>query len=115
MTESFSVLIVEDNALIAAHMVCIVEDAGGTVLGPAKSAASALLLIDAFEPPDAALLDINITDGLVYPVATRLTEIGCRFAFVSAVRPMHIPSQFEGIEILSKPADTKAVTEWLLN
>jgi len=56
------ILIVEDEALIAALVVEHLEDAGHTVIGPAATAGDALDLCRQ-QGPDLAILDINLQDG----------------------------------------------------
>jgi DNA-binding NtrC family response regulator len=58
------VLVVEDEMLIALDLADIVETGGGTVLGPAASVKDALAIVEQ-EPPDAAILDVNLADGEV--------------------------------------------------
>ena len=52
-------LIVEDELLIALELQSIVEQLGGTVVGPAGSVEGALQLL-ADTTPNAALLDANL-------------------------------------------------------
>jgi CheY-like chemotaxis protein len=61
-------LIVEDELLIALELQSIVEQLGGTVVGPAGSVENALQLLSG-TTPDAALLDANLRGDRVTPVA----------------------------------------------
>ena len=54
-----TVLVVEDEALIALDLQALLEHAGYRVLGPANSPAVAFNLLEANQP-DVALLDINL-------------------------------------------------------
>lgn len=56
------ILIVEDEALIAAALADSLERAGHEVVGPASTLAEALALCEA-RPPELALLDIDLRDG----------------------------------------------------
>jgi CheY-like chemotaxis protein len=53
------VLVVEDEFLIALDLLAILDDLGCVALGPAPTVAEALHLLAA-DPPDAALLDMNL-------------------------------------------------------
>ena len=55
------VLIVEGDPLIALTLAFAVEDAGGSVIGPAGTTLLALSLL-ATEPVRAAILDVNLAD-----------------------------------------------------
>ena len=52
-------MIVEDELLVALELQSIVEQLGGTVVGPAGSVEGALQLLSE-TTPDAALLDVNL-------------------------------------------------------
>jgi DNA-binding response OmpR family regulator len=56
------VLLVDDDPLIALAVAAELEAAGHRVLGPAHDCGSALDLIRA-DPPDLALVDIDLGDG----------------------------------------------------
>ena len=77
------VLIVEDEVLIAIDMQLELEDGGFRVLGPARSVRSALALLET-SAPDAAVLDLNLRDELVTPVALALRQNGIPFLLASA-------------------------------
>lgn len=77
-----AILVVEDQFLLAQLMEDEIESMGYRVVGPAGSVSRALELLD--EPLTAALLDINLGDELVTPVAKGLMERNIPFAFLSA-------------------------------
>ena len=57
-----TVLIVEDEFLIALDLTLLLEGRGWSVLGPVASVEAALRLLNK-ETPAVALLDVNLTDG----------------------------------------------------
>ncbi len=65
------VLVAEDQIFIAMDLALAVEDAGGEVAGPVASVENALALIET-RPITAAILDYNLTDGDITPVAMLL-------------------------------------------
>jgi CheY-like chemotaxis protein len=79
------VLIVEDEALIAMVYEDLLAEQGCESLGPAASVAQALALIAA-DPPDAALLDVNLDGEISGPVAERLHQEGIPFLVVTGSR-----------------------------
>jgi DNA-binding response OmpR family regulator len=73
MLEKCAVLIVEDEPLVGLDLCDMVEREGGSVLGPAASIQEALEIL-ANCTPDAAILDIRLSDGEVTPVVLELAK-----------------------------------------
>jgi len=100
--QPFTILIVEDYALIALEMEDAVRRNGGQVLGPAAQIPDALALIET-AACDAALLDIKLANGeTVYAVAERLEAKAVPFAFITAWDG-EIDERFAHAPVLRKP------------
>lgn len=99
-----TVLLVEDELLVAWDLEQTLTAAGMLVLGPASSVASALDLIKS-TTPDAAILDLNLRGELVTPVARRLRELGVPFVLSTAYNHLRSEGEdaFQGVENLGKP------------
>lgn len=97
------ILLVEDEPFIALDLQMVVEAYGHTVVGVAASEGEALLLAAA-ETPDAALVDVNLKDGLTGPVISQaLARRGVRTAFVTG-NSEHVPADRAGaVAVLDKP------------
>lgn len=96
-------MIVEDEPIVAHDIRFMLEDAGFKCIGPYRSVAEALQSLDSHDP-DFALLDVNLTDGQVFPVADVLSKRGTPFAFCSAHFLSSESEQlFPGVEIVGKP------------
>jgi DNA-binding response OmpR family regulator len=78
-----TVLVVEDQFLIAMDLQLLLENRGWRVLGPAATVAEALRLLDD-ELPAVALLDVSLKDGTVTAVAEALRIRNVPFAVASA-------------------------------
>src|SRR5205085_12665887 len=79
----FTVLIVEDYALIALEIEDAVRRNGGQVLGPAAQIHDAIALIET-AGCDAALLDIKLAnDETAYAIAEQLDARAIPFAFIT--------------------------------
>ena len=76
------VLVVEDEMITAFEIEDVLRAHGCIVLGPAKTVARALLVLD-HEQPDIALLDINLGGQLVTPVAVELRRRRVPFVLVT--------------------------------
>ena len=97
------VLVVEDEAVVAIDIADQLTEAGFLVVGPAPSVAKALKLIREMGC-DVAVLDVNLRDETVEPVARELRSRGTPFLFLSAVSRDHLPSEFIDEVLLPKPA-----------
>src|SRR5512146_1153694 len=89
------VLIVEDEALIAWDLQLSVEQQGGVAVGPAGSLAEARDLLGR-DRIDAALLDIRVRDGEIFPLADQLSAGGVPFAFLSGFEAAWLPERYQG-------------------
>jgi CheY-like chemotaxis protein len=83
------VLVVEDEFIIALDPALVLRDFGCQVVGPVGSVKAALELLGR-ERPDAALLDVNLLDGVVVPVAELLASTGVPFMLLTAYQPQHV-------------------------
>jgi DNA-binding response OmpR family regulator len=79
-----SVLIVEDEPFIALDLATAVEEARGKVIGPAGSVREGLMLIER-HLVQAAVLDVNLSDRDVTPIAELLIECGVPVIFYSGL------------------------------
>jgi CheY-like chemotaxis protein len=77
------ILVVEDEFVVALDLEHMLRRLGCEVLGPVPSVAKAVALLGR-ERPDAALLDLNLIDGLATPVAELLAGMGVPFALATA-------------------------------
>jgi response regulator of citrate/malate metabolism len=99
-----TVLIVEDEPLVALHLASVVAECGHDVLGPAASMAEAMRLIEA-APPTFALIDVNLADGPTGPaLALYLTQtFGTAVAMMTA-SPENLEEGRDGVRrIVRKP------------
>ena len=109
MLENQNILIVEDEVLIAMELADAVIEVGGSVVGPARSVAEALTILDAASVT-AAILDVTLTDRDVTPVGLALAERGIPFIVHSAIGvPDALIRARPTIRLLDKPASPKSV------
>lgn len=78
-----SVLLIEDEFLIAMETEAILTANGYTVVGIAASVDKAMQLLDRLRP-DVAVLDANLRGYSVRPVAKRLKALAVPFVLASA-------------------------------
>jgi two-component system, response regulator PdtaR len=102
-----TVLIVEDEPLIALDVEAMLERRGARIVGPAATVREALSLLQS-ERPDVALLDFSLKDGLVTPVAEALRARDIPFVLSSA----HKNAELAAVSVLTDaPKVGKPVSE----
>jgi CheY-like chemotaxis protein len=101
-TGTATVLVVEDEALIALDLQALLEDAGYRVMGPASSPAAALMLLD-HSDPDVALLDVNLGRSDVFDVANELATRKSRVIFLTGDTMQRLPQAHRHRPLVSKP------------
>jgi two-component sensor histidine kinase/DNA-binding response OmpR family regulator len=98
------VLLVEDEALVAMMIQECLTESGHSVIGPISRAADALRAAKEIDY-DAAILDINLGDGMAYPVADIVAARGVPFVFVTGYEADTIDERFSHVPILQKPIE----------
>jgi len=96
-----NVLIVEDNPLLADDYAAVVGEGLGCTALTAASSSQALSLIET--PISLALLDVEVADGVTYPLAARLLQRKIPVVFVSGSNPAKVPDQLAQTPFLRKP------------
>ena len=106
-------LLVEDEPFIALDLESIAAGAGHEIVGVAESLETAVHLASSAEP-EAALVDLNLRDGLTGPeIARRLTRHGVHVGFVTG-NAEQLNSDFAGaLGVLEKPFSDDGVLELL--
>jgi len=104
MSVPATVLLVEDNAVIAMNTEILLLDLGVQKVETAASVAGAMALIDA-ERFDLALLDLRLKeDEDSLPIAQRLRAEGVPFVFATgANEDLTLPEDLQGAPMLKKP------------
>ncbi len=98
-----SVLILENEPFIALDLATAVQEARGKVIGPAGSVREALMLIEQ-HLVQAAVLDVNLSDRDVTPIAELLIEGGVPVVFYSGLAlPVALRERYPSASIYKKP------------
>jgi DNA-binding response OmpR family regulator len=98
------ILIAEDDAILALDVREIFQQAGAEVIGPVATLRQALAMICNF-PVSAALLDVNLRDGEVFPAALALKERGIGMVFYTGYADVDgLRRDWPGAQVLTKPA-----------
>src|SRR5882672_4897549 len=97
-----SVLIVEDDPIIAHAMARLVEDDLGCSTETAGSVAGAMALLDD-DDVGFGILDVEVADGVSFPVAVELAHRHIPFIFVSGSDPRQVPADLAATPFFRKP------------
>ena len=109
------VLVAEATAVIALDLERTLRGFDCDVLGPVGSVAAALLLLER-ERPNAALLELDLSDGHAAPLAEMLASLGVPFALATA----HDCSKqdepvLRGVPCVTKPYGSRQLYQALIH
>lgn len=107
------VLVVEDDTLVAWDIEAMLQDAGGTVVGPVGKLAQAQALIAKAEF-DIALLDLNLGRDNSLPAADLLDEAGIPFVFLSGHSADFLPDRHRHRPLVAKPFHPRLLIDAIL-
>ncbi|CCM78177.1 response regulator [Rhizobium mesoamericanum] len=96
------ILVVEDDYLQANALGAALEEQGSEIVGPFPGLEDGLSAIER-EPVDAAVLDIQVNETRIFPLADRLAERGIPFVFVTGYNRDILPARFHGRDCIFKP------------
>jgi len=108
--DGHSVLIVEDEFLVAMMLADTLEDAGAAVVGPAATREEGLALV-ASATMTAAVLDWNLAGACSDVLARALREKGGPFMIATGYG--RVPEEFSGVPVIGKPFDPVRLVEEL--
>jgi len=109
MADAHSILIVEDEPLIAMMLEDFLDSLGHTVRGTCDSVGGALEEVEkgGF---DLAILDVNLKGENVWPVAARLREKNVPFVIATGGHVDPPPPEFNDAPVIEKPYTVDRVT-----
>ena len=109
MFDNRPVLIVEDDPQVAMILADKVESMAGAVIGPVPTVAQALRTLDDAVVA-AAIMDANLADRDITPVALRLLHDHVPFViYTGSGLPAGLACQSDRIKVVMKPSDPTAV------
>jgi two-component sensor histidine kinase len=111
LNDNDNVLVVEDESLVAMMMAEALAEMGFSVVGPFGNTTEAIRAVNETSV-SAAILDINLGDELVYPVADLLTSRGIPFAFITGYGSGQLNRRYPQAPVLLKPVDRIILREF---
>lgn len=101
--EGRKILLVEDNFGIARSLALLFKRYGADIAGPAGTLEDALAIVADDSNLDGAVLDINVRDKMVYPVADALREQRVPIVFVTGYDETFVSPHYADIPCMLKP------------
>jgi len=99
-----TILLVEDEFLLALQLEELLQSRGGMVLGPFRTLDDAMQAARR-EEFDFAILDVNLNGTMVYPLADDLLARSVPFLLLSGYSLSNLPERFRAVTRLNKPCD----------
>lgn len=103
-----TIMVVEDEALVALSLHDFLSELGYSVVGPVGRVTDALRILNQ-RPVDAAILDVNLAGEFVYPLAELLRTRNIPFVFATGYSSESIDPRFGDISVLQKPIDRQTL------
>jgi PAS domain S-box-containing protein len=104
------VLVVEDEPLVSLMMSEALNELGFEVIGPFRKVSEAVAALNK-TTVHAAILDVNLGDQQVYPVAELLQGRDIPFAFVTGYGAESIDKEYRHVAVLQKPVDRRMLEQ----
>ena len=109
------ILLVEDEALVAAMLEDMIAEFGCVLAATAATVGEALAVLAADTEIDAAILDVNLAGEKVFPVADILVSRGVPIVFSTAYDPADLPVRYPEARIIQKPYRAEDLAELLID
>ena len=109
-----TILVAEDEYMIAADLARELARAGAKILGPVSSLDGALDMIHGADHIDAAILDVNLQGEKVFPAAEMLEERDVPFLFATGYDQSVIPPRFGNVLRCEKPISADNLSSVLM-
>ena len=97
-----SVLIVEDDRILASTIAWALSDRGYDICGPASTVDEALEVLDGCVA-DAAVIDYQLSNGTSEPLLPLLEQQQVPVCVVTATSPAELPPPYRNHVLLAKP------------
>ncbi len=111
MGQQLRVLVAEDELIVGYDLCDTVAEAGYVVEGPYDDLSSAMLAYQK-NKPDIAILDVQLGDGIVYPLAEQMMAENVPVIFHSGqLSPCEVAERFPQAQALAKPCPPAEVID----
>jgi CheY-like chemotaxis protein len=109
----YRILVIEDEYFLAEDICTMLKELGADILGPVGDVGDAIGIVNSGQIIDGAVVDINLRNESIYPVAERLVARSIPFVFTSGYDKSAIQPRFKDIELFEKPINAPAMAQSL--
>ncbi|MBR0819906.1 response regulator [Bradyrhizobium liaoningense] len=107
------IFVVEDEYFLADDISRTFRALGADVAGPVGDLEDALRILHDGSILDAAVLDVNIRNEMIFPIARELKARNVHFMFTTGFDRITISPEFQDVPLLEKPIDLPAMAHRL--
>ncbi len=107
------VLVIEDEYFLADDIVQALTSLGAAVVGPYGDLDEAINAVDRDIVIDAAIMDINLREEMVFPLARLLRARKVPLVFTTGYDSESVVPDLKDVRLWGKPLDIKAMTREL--
>ena len=111
--EGRRILVIEDEYFLAEDICAVLRGLGADIIGPAGEVGDAIGIVNSGEVIDAAVLDVNLKNVSILPVADRLRARNIPFVFTTGYDRSAIDVRFKDIHLFEKPINVAAMARSL--
>jgi len=103
------ILVVEDEYFLAEDIGQALRALEATVVGPVGDLTDAMAVMNAPDPIDGAVLDVNVHGEKIFPLARELKARNVPFVFTTGYDSNVLEAEFQRVPRWTKPVDGSAV------
>lgn len=107
------ILVIEDEYFLAEDICSVLRSMGADIIGPTGELNEAVEIVNSGQLIDAAVLDVNLRDVSIFPVADSLRMRKVPFVFTTGYDRSAIDSRFGDVQLWEKPIDLAAMVQSL--
>jgi CheY-like chemotaxis protein len=107
------ILVVEDEYFLGDDIGRALLALGAEVIGPVGNVAEALHVLERGDVLHGAVLDVNVRDQRIFPIARGLTSRHVPFVFTTGYDKGIIDPEFKHVPLWEKPIDIAAMLRGL--
>ncbi|MHA6288605.1 response regulator [Maricaulis sp. CAU 1757] len=107
------IFLAEDEVLIALDLSMALEAMNHFVVGPAHDIETARSMARE-EDIDFAVLDLNLSGELSFPIAQILEQRKIPYTFLTGYQLSHLPREYQHAQLLQKPVSMPELNSLLL-
>lgn len=107
------ILVVEDEYFLADDIGRALRSFGAEVVGPVGDLEDALRIVNDVGILDGAVLDVNIRNEMIYPIAETLQARGVPMVFATGYDRVALGPKFGDVPLWEKPLDIAAMVRGL--